>query len=125
MLFVLPSVVVSPGAGAGRKGKAEPCLSRVCSCPSHITHSLTSPWEQLQWPEEAQIVGEKVSSICKKPEEAVKSGKGDVGEQQDSGMPACPAPPLLAVSSHRWWEGAGGGAPGKLSSSWGGQMRRT
>ena len=116
VLFVLPSVI-SPEAGAGKKGKAEPCLSGVGSCPSHILHSLSSLWEQLQWPKEAQVGGGKVSSISKKPEEALKSGKGDVGEQQGSGMPTCPAPPLFAASTHRWWEGAGGRAPGKLSSS--------
>lgn len=107
MLFALPRVT-SPGAGAGRKGKAEPCLSGVCSCPSRVPHSLGPIWEQLQWPKEAQVVGGKVSSVSKKPEEALRSGKGDEGERQGSGMATYPAPPLLAASTHRWWEGARG-----------------
>lgn len=60
---------------------------------------LSSPWEQLQWPEEAQVVGGKVSSISTKPEEAQKSGKRDVREQQGSGVPSCSAPPLLTAST--------------------------
>jgi len=79
VLFVLPSVT-SSGIGVRRKGKVEFYSSGVCSCPSHIPHSLSSLRKQLQWPKEAQLVGSKVRSISKKPEEDLKSGKGDVGE---------------------------------------------
>lgn len=64
-------------AGEERKGKAELWLSGACFCPSHIPHSLSSSWEQMQWPKEVQTVGAKQCLL--KPKQALKSSKGGVG----------------------------------------------
>lgn len=120
--FVLPSAI-SPGAGVGRKGKAEPCLSGVCSCPSHIPHSLSSPWGQLRWPKEAQVVGGKVSIISKEPEEALKSGKGDVVPLWGTCFRHAHLPRTSASHIfHLQVVAVGHAAPSKLSSGWGGQI---
>lgn len=83
----------------GRRRLSPAYLGSVLVLPTSPPPRLSSPWEQLQWPEEAQAVGGKVTSISKKPEEAPKSGKRDVREQQGSGVPSCPAPPLLTAST--------------------------